>query len=122
MKPDHNEEIERRKSRLDKRLARDSWPEKNGPVLDGGNEHFEMSERVRATSFGGVGLVHRLVRQIGLPKLIDDAVPVFKIRCPYHESDHVLNIGTSPHRLQHRLRRTDSGRHRVAAEGRGVPG
>ena len=92
MKQDHSGEIERRKSRLDERLARDSWPRKGGPVLDGGNERLEMSERVRATSFGGIGLVHRLVRQIGLPKLIDDTVQVFKVHCPYRESDHVLNI------------------------------
>jgi len=32
------------------------------------------------------------VRQIGLPKLIDEAVQVFKVHCPYRESDHVLNI------------------------------
>ncbi len=92
MKQDHNEEIGRRKSRLDERLARDSWPKKSGPVLDGGNEHFEMGERVRATSVGGIGLVHRLVRQIGLPQLIDEAVQVFKVHSPYRESDHVLNI------------------------------
>ncbi len=92
MKQHHSEEIERRKSRLEERLARDSWPEKAGPVLSGGNERFEMGERVRATAVGGIGLVHRLVRQIGLPHLIDKAVQVFKVHCPYRESDHVLNI------------------------------
>jgi hypothetical protein len=61
-------------------------------VLAGGNERLSMSRRTRATAVGGIGLVHRLVRQIGLPKLIDEAVKVFKVRCPYHESDHVLNI------------------------------
>jgi hypothetical protein len=61
-------------------------------VLAGGNERLSMSRRTRATAVGGIGLVHRLVRQIGLPRLIDEAVQVFKVRCPYHESDHVLNI------------------------------
>lgn len=92
MKTHHTEELERRKDRLDTRLARESWPEKDGPVLAGGNEQFEVSRRTTATSVGGIGLVHRLVRQLGLPKLIDDAVQVFKVHCPYHESDHVLNI------------------------------
>jgi hypothetical protein len=73
-------------------LDRDSWPERNGAVLAGGNERLSMSGRTRATAVGGIGLVHRLVRQIGLPELIDEAVQVFKVRCPYHESDHVLNI------------------------------
>ena len=92
MKRQHSEEIGRREKRLEERLARDSWPDNPGPVLAGGNEQFTMGERVRATAVGGIGLVHRLVRQIGLPKLIDDAVQVFKVHCPYTESDHVLNI------------------------------
>ena len=92
MNRDYSEEIGRRKDGLDERLSRDSWPDKNGPVLAGGNEQLAVSERVRATAVGGIGLVHRLVRQIGLPKLIDDAVQVFKVHCPYYESDHVLNI------------------------------
>jgi hypothetical protein len=92
VKQNHSEEIGRRKNQLDERLGRDSWPDADGPVLGGGNEQFAMGERVRATAVGGIGLVHRLVRQIGLPKLIDDAVQVFKLHCPYTESDHVLNI------------------------------
>lgn len=81
-----------RKARVNSRLARDSWPEKGGPVLAGGNEHLEVSQRSVTTAVGGIGMVHRLVRQIGLPKLIDDTVQVFQVHCPYHESDHVLNI------------------------------
>jgi hypothetical protein len=54
-----------------------------------------MSQRIRSTGVGGIGLVHRLVRQIGLPKLIDESVRIFKVHCPYHESDHVLNIAYS---------------------------
>ena len=92
MKQNHSEEIGRRKNRLAERLGRDSWPNKGGRVLCGGNERLEMSERVGATAFGGIGLVHRLVRQIGLPQLIDEGLQVFKAHCPYHESDHVLNI------------------------------
>jgi hypothetical protein len=92
VKQQHGAEIDRRKNRLDERLSRDSWPEKGGPVLAGGNERMEVVQRVQATAFGGIGLVHRIVRQIGLPGLIDDALQVFKVHCPYRESDHVLNI------------------------------
>ena len=92
MKQNHSEEIERRKCRVESRLDRSSWPEKDGPILCGGNEELEVSARTVATAVGGISLVHRLVRQIGLPKLINDAVQVFKVHCPYHESDHVLNI------------------------------
>ena len=92
MRQQDSAEIGRRKNRLDERLGRDSWPDKGGRVLAGGNEQLAMSERERATAVGGIGLVHRLVRQIGLPKLIDASLQIFKVHCPYHESDHVLNI------------------------------
>jgi hypothetical protein len=51
-----------------------------------------MSERVKATAHGGIGLVHRFVKALGLPTLINDSIKLFKAHCPYHESDHVLNI------------------------------
>ena len=61
-------------------------------MLAGGNEHFEVSRRIRTTSFGGIGLLHRMVRQIGLPDLIDEQVKVFRGPSPYRVSDHVLNL------------------------------
>jgi hypothetical protein len=92
VKQHHSEEIGRRKTRVQSRLSRDSFPSKSGPVFAGGNERLEVSRRAVATSVGGMALVHRVVRQIGLQKLIDDAVQVFKVHCPYRESDHVLNL------------------------------
>ncbi len=61
-------------------------------MLGGGNERFEMAQRVQATNFGGIGLVHRLVRQLGLARLIDESVDVFDGPSPYRTSDHVLNM------------------------------
>lgn len=92
MKQQHTEEIERRQSRLRERLSRSSQPRTDGPMLAGGNERFEMAQRVQATSYGGIGLLHRLVRQLGLPELIDDSVDVFDGPSPYRVSDHVLNL------------------------------
>ena len=92
MKRQDSKELAARKSRLEERLSRDSWPEKGGPVLSGGNEELAMSSRARATNVGGIVLIHRLVRQLGLPELIDENVELFQVRCPYHESDHVLNL------------------------------
>ena len=60
--------------------------------MAGGNEHFELSQRIQATSFGGIGLLHRMVRQIGLAELIDEQVEVFRGPSPYRVSDHVLNL------------------------------
>ena len=101
MKQQHSEEIGRREDRLDARLGRDSWPDKSGPVLAGGNEQLSMSRRVGATSVGGIGLVHRLVRQIGLPKLIDDEVQVFRAQplvpqtCLIHSSSRSRRVRSS---------------------------
>lgn len=61
-------------------------------MLAGGNEELAMSERARATNVGGIVLIHRLVRELGLPELIDENVELFQVHCPYHECDHVLNL------------------------------
>ena len=51
-----------------------------------------MSERTRAVPYGGVAAVHQLVRQAGLPKMIDSQLGILKRARPYQDSDHVLNI------------------------------
>jgi hypothetical protein len=51
-----------------------------------------MAERVEAIPYGGIGIVHDLVRQVVLPKQIDSALELLKHHRPYSESDHVLNI------------------------------
>jgi hypothetical protein len=61
-------------------------------MLAGGNEVFEVAQRVKATNHGGIGLMHRMVRQLGLVDLIDSSVTVFSGHSPYKVSDHVLNI------------------------------
>jgi hypothetical protein len=56
------------------------------------NVHYELGEKTQAIGVGGIGLVHRLAREIGLVEAIDRQVQVLKIHLPYHESDHVLNL------------------------------
>jgi hypothetical protein len=53
---------------------------------------WELSDKVRAISNGGMGLVHQLACQTGLVDAIDRQVHVLKFHHPYHESDHVLNL------------------------------
>lgn len=92
MKQQHTNEIAQRQADLSERLSRGSRARVAGRMLAGGNESFDLSERVKATAFGGIGLVHRLVRQIGLADLIDESVHVFDGPSPYSVSDHVLNL------------------------------
>jgi hypothetical protein len=92
VKQQHTNEIERRQVRRGERLSRSSWPQGDRPMLAGDNEVFEVAQRVQATNHGGIALIHRLARQLELPRLIDAAVNVFKGPSPYRVSDHVLNI------------------------------
>ena len=84
--------VAERKGNLLRRLDRENYPAHEGPVLAGGDVQYEMSERVRAIGYGGIGAVHAMARALGLPAAINAAVRVLKMHRPYHESDHVLNL------------------------------
>ena len=53
---------------------------------------YEVGANIEATSFGGVGAVHRMVAKLGLVDQIDEDLELLKVHLPYHESDHVLNM------------------------------
>lgn len=57
-----------------------------------GKVRYEMAERSRATSHGGIALAHAVAKACGLVDEIDERVRVLKVHRPYHESDHVLNV------------------------------
>jgi hypothetical protein len=61
-------------------------------MMTASNIHYEIAERTRATSAGGIGAMHRVVRKLGLDQAIDRYLGLLKIHLPYHESDHVLSI------------------------------
>jgi hypothetical protein len=85
--------LEERGARIQTRLDRDNIPEDlSRPMIAGSNVRYEMSARIQATPCGGIGLIHEMVRSIGLAESIDRRVAVFKRHFPYHESDHVLNL------------------------------
>ena len=54
--------------------------------------HLEIGAHPEAMSYGGIGVVHRLVTKLGLPEQIDERLQLLKVHLPYHESDHVLNL------------------------------
>ena len=56
------------------------------------NIHYEVADRTQAVGIGGIGAIHRMVRQTGLIEAIDERLELLKVHLPYHESDHVLNI------------------------------
>jgi hypothetical protein len=80
-----------RKRRIEKRLDRTKFG-RECPVLSASNIHYEIADRTRAISCGGIGIIHQMVKQLGLDEAINRHLDVFKIYLPYSESDHVLNI------------------------------
>ncbi len=56
------------------------------------NIHYEMADRTRGLSCAGIGVIHQMVRALGLAQALDRDVQLLKVHLPYHESDHILNI------------------------------
>ncbi len=92
MKAKVRQQLQARKRKIQRRLDKTKFPSKPGPVLAGGNLRYEIADRVHGLGYGGIALLHRLARDLGLVQAIDTRLPILKIRLPYTESDHVLNL------------------------------
>ena len=91
MKGSIRKKLARAKRRIERRLER---PGGNGgrPMFAATKVRYELADKVRGITVGGIGVVHRLAEETGLVDAIDRNVHVLKIHLPYHESDHVLNL------------------------------
>jgi hypothetical protein len=87
-----NQKLSNRKQQIDRRLDKSNLADCSRPMFTASNIHYQIADRTRAIVHGGIGTMHALVRQLGLPEAIDDGLKLLKIHLPYHESDHVLNI------------------------------
>jgi hypothetical protein len=81
-----------RKRRIARRLDKWKLGDTSQPVFSATNIHFELAERSRGISYGGLGAMVLLVRKLGLAEAIDRRLHLLKVHLPYHESDHVLNL------------------------------
>ena len=82
-----------RKRRLQRRLDKDNYPDDlSRPMIRGSRPQYELSVRATGTTCGGIGLIHQMVRELGLAEAIDRRLHLFKVHLPYHESDHVLSL------------------------------
>jgi hypothetical protein len=84
--------LRHRKRRIERRLAPRNWKGQPQPMMRGSNIHYELSRRIAGTSYGGMGAMHTMVKNLGLVQEIDQHLELLKIHLPYHESDHVLNV------------------------------
>jgi len=83
------------KLKIERRLERavgGMEPRDGGPEFTTETIHYEMADRTRAISAGGIGVMHQMVNNIGLRESIDDALDLLQCHRPYFESEHVLNI------------------------------
>lgn len=80
-----------RKSRIERRLDKHDLDTET-PVIAASNIHYELAQRTKAISAGGIGAVHQMVKRLQLDHDINRSLGIFKLYLPYSESDHVLNI------------------------------
>ena len=100
-----------RKRRIERRLGDRNWKDQAKPMLSARLIRYEMGDRMRGLSVGGIGMMHQVARRTGLIEAIDKAVHVLKRHLPYQESDHVLNIAYNAVEWGHVY-----GRYRTAAQ------
>src|SRR6201985_3032121 len=62
------------------------------PVFTAPNISYDVADKTRAISCGGIGAIQLLVRKLGLAQAIDERLHLLKYHLPYHESDHGLNF------------------------------
>src|SRR5436305_11606609 len=80
------------KRRIDRRLDEHDLRGMECPMFTAANIHYEIADRTRGLSHGGIGAIHALAPQIGLIDAIDQRLHLLKIHLPFHASDHVLNL------------------------------
>ena len=83
----------RRRRKVEARHAQAGhWSPQDDPMFTTGPIHYEIGGYTDAMSYGGLGVVHRLVTKLGLQEEIDARVHLLKVHLPYLESDHVLHL------------------------------
>src|SRR3954467_12567371 len=80
------------KRKIRRRLHRPVTAPSPEPVLTARNIQYEAATKTKAIACGGIGVIHLLVRKLGLAEAIDQRLHLLKFHFPYHESDHVLNF------------------------------
>ena len=86
------QQLANRKRQIQRRLDKSKLGDCSQPVFSARNIQYAIADRVRGLAFGGIGAFHLLARRTGLIDAIDRRLHLLKVKLPYHESDHVLNI------------------------------
>jgi Transposase DDE domain group 1 len=86
------QQLANRKRRIQRRLDKENLLGCHRPMFTARDIHYEIADRTRGISSGGIGAFHALARQVGLIDAIDRRLHLLKFHFPYHESDHVLTF------------------------------
>jgi hypothetical protein len=96
VKPNVRDQLKRENRKINARLAPlmgGKEPKEPGSAeFNAPRAKYEVSERIRAVTCGGLAAMHDLVREVGLPVAIDEQLGILKRARPYRDSDHILNI------------------------------
>lgn len=69
-----------RKRRIERRLDKTKFG-RECPVLSASNIHYEIADKTRAISAGGIGIIHQMVKRLALDEAINRHLNVLKIYC-----------------------------------------
>ena len=84
------------KRRIQRRLDKTDLRDCSKPMMTASNIHYEIADRSRGISIGGIRAIHALAHRTGLIDAIDQRLQLLTIHLPYHESDHVLALAYLP--------------------------
>src|SRR5260370_6824731 len=92
VKDNIKQKLARRKCRIERRIDKNDLRGCEEPMMTAGNIHYEIADRSRGISQGGIGAIHALAHELGLIEAIDRRLHLLNIHLPYHESLPLLNI------------------------------
>ena len=95
MKRNIAKKVARRKRRVLKRLENARAQRfvrglDSSTVLGSKGIRYELSQKVHAIAHGGIGMMFKLARNMGLIDAIDTRLQLLKVHAPYQDSDHVM--------------------------------
>lgn len=85
-------QLARRKRQIERQLNKHDVSGNEQPAMTASNIDYEIADRTQAINAGGIGAIHRMVKNLGLDDAINRNLGILKLNMPYFESDHVLNI------------------------------
>ena len=91
MKNNFDKFVKNYKKNLEIRLENDK-DERKKPMFSASNTDYSISKKISAISYGGIGLIDKLIKKMELPEMINSELHLLKRHIPYFESDHILNI------------------------------